>query len=248
MQIEPTIVALLMSERFWGVFFIDISSADMAEQGFSTMARICKVGERMADFKRYLTNSFEPWLLILDNADDPSLDVSQFFPAGDRGTVIVTSRNPDCRCHATVGSRELREMERDEAINLLLRSGDFSSEDENLRDLALPIVQTLGYLGLAVNHAGAAIRQRVSSLEDYLDSYKPHRKQLLNSQPIQAGSRIGFDNEKIRRWEEHLKLLESQATNSSTQTRQPLEKEEIHGGGRWRLGWKRRHRLDKSSS
>ena len=146
----------------------------------------------MDDFKRYLTNSLEPWLLILDNADDPSLDISQYFPVGNRGSIIVTSRNPECRCHATIGSRELREMESDEAINLLLRSGDLPSDDQDLRLLALPIVQTLGYLALAVSHAGASIRQKICSLEDYLQSYTRHRKKLLSSQAVQAGSEYKY--------------------------------------------------------
>lgn len=179
-------------ERFWGVFFMDTSSADMAEQAFSKMARICKVGESMEGFKKFLTNSPEPWLLILDNADDPLLDISRFFPVGNRGTIIVTSRNPECRCHSTVGSRELHDMESDEAITLLLRSGDLPSEDEDLRRLAQPIVQTLGYLALAVSHAGSFIRQRICSLEDYLEKYTRHRKKLLSSRPVQAGSDYNY--------------------------------------------------------
>lgn len=160
----------------------------MAEQAFTKMARLCKVGESMEDFKRCLSNSLEPWLLILDNADDPFLDISRFFPVGNRGTIIVTSRNLECRCHATVGSRELREMGSDEAVTLLLRSGDLSSEDEDARALALPIVQNLGSLALAVNHAGASIRQRVCSLGNYLGTYTRHRKKLLSSRPVQSGS------------------------------------------------------------
>ena len=159
----------------------------MAEQAFSRMARVCKVGETMESFKNYLTNSPEPWLLILDNADDPSLDISQFFPLGNRGTIIITSRNSECKCHAPLSSRELREMETDEAITLLLRCGDLPSEDQNMRDLALPIVHTLGHLALAVSHAGASIRQKTCSLEDYLDMYKRYPKKLLSSRPVQAG-------------------------------------------------------------
>ena len=178
--------------RFWGVFFIDASSADMAEQGLSKMARLCKVGEKSADFKRYLTNAAEPWLLILDNADDPSLDISQFFPVGNRGTIIVTSRNPETRCHGTMGSRELREMEGGEAIDLLLRSGDLPCEDQSLRDLALCIVQNLNCLALAVNHAGAFIRQNSCSLEEYLDFFARHRKKLLSSPATQTGSEYNY--------------------------------------------------------
>ena len=146
----------------------------------------------MDDFKRCLTNSLEPWLLILDNADDPSLDISRYFPVGTRGSIIVTSRNPECRRHATVGSRELREMESSEAINLLLRSGDLPSEDQDLRLLALPIVQALGYLALAVSHAGASIRQKICSLEDYLDNYTRHRRKLLSRQGLQSGSEYKY--------------------------------------------------------
>ncbi|CAD6592657.1 MAG: hypothetical protein ASARMPRED_006495 [Alectoria sarmentosa] len=203
-------------ERFWGVFFIDTSSADIAEQAFSKMARICKVGEKMEDFKRFLANSLEPWLLILDNADDPSLSISQFFPVGNRGTIIITSRNPDCRSHATVGSRELREMKGDEAINLLLKSGDLPSEGEDLRVLAQPIVQTLGYLALAVNHAGASIRQKTCSLEDYLVHYTRHRKKLLSSRPVQASSDYKYTV--YTTWEisvESIKELARNATDSA---------------------------------
>ena len=142
----------------------------------------------MEDFKKCLTNSLEPWLLILDNADDPLLDVSQFFPLGNRGTIIITSRNPDLKCHAPLRARELRHLETDDAITLLLRTGDLPSDEQNLRDLALQIVKILGHLALAVSHAGASIRQRTCSLENYPDVYKRHRKKLLSSRPVQAGS------------------------------------------------------------
>ena len=170
----------------------------------------------MDDFKRYLTNSLEPWLLILDNADDPSLDISQYFPVGNRGSIIVTSRNPECRCHATVGSRELREMESDEAVKLLLRSSDLPSEDQDLRLLALPIVQTLGYLALAVSHAGASIRQKICSLEDYLDNFTRHRKKVLSSQPVQAGSEYKYTV--YTTWEISVESLRKLAKNAKDGT------------------------------
>ena len=160
----------------------------MAEQGFSKMAKICKVGERMEDFKRYLANSPQPWLLILDNADDPMLNISKFFPAGIRGTIIITSRNPECRVHATVGSTELREMKSDDAITLLLKSAELPVDDEKMRGHARPVVQTLGYLALAVSQAAASIRQRVCSLEDYLDTFIRHRTALLSRESVQSSS------------------------------------------------------------
>lgn len=61
-----------------------------------------------------------------------------------------------------------------------------------MRGLAKPIVETLGYLALAVNHAGASIQQRICSLEDYLRTYTRHHKKLLSSQPVQAGSEYKY--------------------------------------------------------
>ena len=149
---------------------------------------MCKVGESMEDFKRCLTNSPEPWLLILDNADDPLLNISKFFPVGTRGTIIITSRNPECKCHATVGSKELHEMESHDAIDLLLKSAKLSIKDDDLRGHARPIVQTLGYLALAVSQAAASIRLRVCSLENYVDTFTHYRNVLLSRKSIQSSS------------------------------------------------------------
>ena len=34
--------------------------------------------------------------MILDNADDPHLDISPYFPVGNRGIVLITTLGPDC--------------------------------------------------------------------------------------------------------------------------------------------------------
>jgi len=173
--------------RYWGIFFIDVSSASSAQQAFSMMATTCRVGKSMEDFKRCLTVSLEPWLLILDNADEPSSDVSQYFPVGFQGTIIVTSRNPACKMHATAGFKELHNMERSEATTLLLTSAGMNHMDERLRSLAQSIVYALGYLALAIVYAGASIRNGITSPTDYLELYGRHRKKLLGDQPSQVG-------------------------------------------------------------
>ena len=158
------------------------------------MAQRHNVGSNTEAFKRWLTHSLEQWLLILDNADDPLVDISLFFPVGNRGTIIITTRNPQYRIHATVGSRELGEMNREEAITLLLRASGEENTDENpnARDLALPIVNILGCLALAVAHAGALIMQNVSSLSDYCSMYLQSRKRLLEWLPEQAKSNYEY--------------------------------------------------------
>ncbi len=156
------------------------------------MAERCQVGKRMEDFKRWLTNLAEDWLLIIDNADDPSLDVLTYLPTGCRGTVVITTRNRDCRVHATVGSCEIGQMGREEAISLLLKASDEQETDSSLRIRALPVVETLWSLALAIIQAGALIRQRLYTFEEYCNAYNNRRKELLSFQPVQASSDYKF--------------------------------------------------------
>ena len=182
----------LTLSSFYGVFFIDASSASRAEQGFSAMAERCQVGKSMDDFKRWLTNLAEDWLLIIDNADDPSLDILPYFPPSCRGTIIITTRNPDCKIHATVGSRNIGAMDREEAISLLLKASGEQETDFSLRPQALPVVETLWSSALAIIQAGALIRQKLYDFEDYCNAYNTHRKELLSFRPAQASSDYDF--------------------------------------------------------
>ncbi len=181
----------LTLSSFYGVFFIDASSASRAEQGFSAMAERCQVGKRMDDFKRWLTNLVEDWLLIIDNADDPSLDILQYFPTGCRGTVVVTTRNRDCAIHATVGSRDIGAMDFGEAISLLLKASG-EQETETLRGRALPVVEILWSLALAIVQAGAVIRQKLFTFEEYCHAYSTRRKELHKFRSTQASSDYKF--------------------------------------------------------
>lgn len=126
-------------------------------------------------------------MLIIDNADDPSVDISRFFPSGDRGHILVTSRNSECRYHETVGYQELREMDHEEADTLLLRAAGKDPTSSRLRRLARPITSTLGYLPLALDQAGATIRQNICTLETYLSLYHRQRRQIMSMKSIQGG-------------------------------------------------------------
>ena len=156
------------------------------------MAERCQVGKSREEFKRWLTNLVEDWLLIIDNADEPSLDVLQYLPTGCRGTVVITTRNRDCRVHATVGSCEMGPMGREEAISLLLKASGEQETDSSLRIRALPVVETLWSLALAIIQAGALIRQKLYTFEEYCNTYNTRRKELLSFRPVQASSDYRF--------------------------------------------------------
>jgi tetratricopeptide (TPR) repeat protein len=194
--------------RFWGIFWIDATSNSTVEQGYEEIAQNLKLEPDFKIINGWLSRSEDPWLLIFDNADDPSLDLSQYFPIGNRGAILITTRNPDCVVHATAGSMEFDRLSVEDAVELLIKTAaieDLSSEDPRI--LANLIVETLGCLALAIVQAGAAIRQKLCTMGDYCDIYSRQRKRLLSHQPVQASSDYRFTV--YTTWEVSIKMIEN---------------------------------------
>lgn len=179
---------------FWGVFWVDASSHKTAEQCFSDVARIGQMEEKFECGLYWLSRQEMPWLLVIDGANDTKFDYAQYFPSGGMGHILVTSRNPECKVHATIGSEEFASLEENDAISLLLRSasvGDLS--DEQLRGSARPIAKALGYLPLALIQAGAAIQQNICSLEEYLDIFNLYKRKTFSTELQQGKSSYRLD-------------------------------------------------------
>lgn len=113
-----------MLPRYWGIFWIDASSDDSIKQSFTQIARILRTdmdgNTTVERVKRQLANTSQSWLLIFDNADNPDLSLTPFFPTGDRGDVIITSRNPSCSVYNTVGCKEIGRMSPSDSTALLV--------------------------------------------------------------------------------------------------------------------------------
>ena len=189
------------------MFWVDGSSEQSIEQGFSKIAKSCQIEDDLLSIRTWLSNISQQWLLIFDNADDPSIDISHYFPVGSRGVIIITTRNPECKVHQTVGSYEFAGMEVEEAVDLLLKAigtDDLSSQASRL--MARNIVTTLGNLSLAIIQAGAAIRQKLCRLEDYCGTYRRRRQELLSRAPTQA--RSDYKYTVYTTWEVSVNMIE----------------------------------------
>lgn len=152
------------------------------------MATACGLEANMAVAQRWLSNTTEPWALILDGADDPGLDLSPYLPVGNRGVVLITSRNPDCEVHHTVGSSELGAMALDEAVTLLLRTvKTVDLSDRSEREAARAVVQSLGCLTLAITQAGVVIRRGQCKMGQFCTLSIQRRKELMSQKVIQGG-------------------------------------------------------------
>ena len=183
------------------------------QQGFRDIAQRCGLNAEPDAVKQWLSNIQQRWLLIIDNADDPNMDISTIFPVGNRGSILVTTRNPHCRIHATVGSHELQEMGQEEAVELFLRAADVEDASSILQEEAKAIVNTIGCLALAIVQAGAYVQQGHCSIGEYRDIYSRRREQLLNHISVQAGSSYGFSV--YTTWEVSLDVIKSRPDRAS---------------------------------
>ncbi|KAI1419968.1 hypothetical protein F5Y12DRAFT_720093 [Xylaria sp. FL1777] len=155
---------------YWGVFWIDCSTDSNAEDGFGSLGVLSGKGAQPGAGQAWLLHLPDSWLLILDNANDPEMDLSKFIPISGDGHVLITTRNPGAQLYNTVGSFQFRGMDPEEAIMLLLRLAYPEKELYQIINLyrqeAGVIASELGYLALALKQAAHTIRTQFLPLAD----------------------------------------------------------------------------------
>ncbi|KAI0976495.1 hypothetical protein F4678DRAFT_417364 [Xylaria arbuscula] len=173
--------------RYWGIFWIDCSTESTAEDGFGSLGMLAGKGAQPGAGLAWLSHLPDSWLLILDNANDPEMDLSKYIPISGYGHVLITTRNPGAQLYNTVGSFQFRGMDPEEAIMLLLRLAYPEKEFYQISNLykqdAGVIALELGYLALALKQAAHTIRTQFLPLGRYLQSLLGCRQALL-SRPL----------------------------------------------------------------
>ncbi|KAN0070689.1 hypothetical protein V8E54_011558 [Elaphomyces granulatus] len=203
-------------EVFWGIFWIDASTPMTIQQGFRDIAQRCGLDAEPDIVKRWLSDIQQHWLLIIDNADNPDMDISTIFPVGNRGSILVTTRNPHCTIHASAGSHNLGEMGPEDGVKLFLRAANVEDASEPIQEEADAIVDTLSCLALAIVQAGAYVQQGLCSIGEYRDIYSHQRERLLNHRSVQTGSSYGFSV--YTTWEVSLDAIKSRSDKTSKRT------------------------------
>lgn len=162
---------------YWAIFTIDATTLRLAAESYSTIGKIGGLEGTESSGKYFLSQIREPWLLIIDNTDNPDIHLPNLFPPGNRGHILVTTRNRDFQDYGNVGSIELGGLKEEEALYLLLRSARISMPwDYSIKTAGNEITRTLGYLALAVKQAGTAISQKLCNLTEYLEFHQYYRK------------------------------------------------------------------------
>jgi hypothetical protein len=186
------------------------------------IARLLLVDEDIESVKRMLANATHPWLLIFDNADEPELPLTPYFPAGDRGDIIITTRNPQCQLYSTVGSKEVERMEAEDAIVLLSKTayGVPTLSNEH-HEGGQKVVERLGCLALAIVQASAYIREASCSFDDYLELYHRAQKEVLTYAPKHSGTDYHYTV--FTTWQVSLDVIGSMKNDTSARALRLLE-------------------------
>ncbi|KAJ7312647.1 hypothetical protein DFH08DRAFT_822090 [Mycena albidolilacea] len=157
---------------FSDIFFIDTSTITTIETGLKNIAVLNHFGTSQQDGLLWLTNNIKEWLLVLDNADDPNINLQDFIPECEHGNIIITSRNPRLCVYA--GSDSLvSDMEEADAMALLLKTAG-QKATAHKEQIAAEIVK-----------AGAFI-SKSRNLGNYLQLYATNQARLLSEKPVQS--------------------------------------------------------------
>lgn len=177
--------------RFWGVFWVNGSSEESLKEGFGAIARIPGRSSNMKAAMDWLSTVEERWLLLIDNADDSSIPLEDYFPQGRGGHILITTRSPKFKIHGNTGLKhyDFSGLQTEEASDLLLKASGLPAPwQSSWASLASTITKALGYLALAIIHAGAAIRDQLCELDTYL-AYFNYQWDTLRSHPtMDAGT------------------------------------------------------------
>jgi tetratricopeptide (TPR) repeat protein len=132
----------------------------------------------------------ERWLLVFDNAEDPSA-LADVLPDGP-GRVVITSRNPGWRGITRVPVREFRRMESVSLLHVLVPTMSDVDADR--------VAEALGDLPLAVEQAGSLLADVQLDANTYLRLLSERADQALDQEhdgtypvSVTASWTVGFD-------------------------------------------------------
>jgi tetratricopeptide (TPR) repeat protein len=182
--------AFRYSDEYAHVFWMRAATRETLAADFVKLAQLLDLSEKdgqdqphiVAAVKRWLAAN-DGWLLILDNADELPL-AQEFLPTSHQGYVLFTTR--DHAAGAIAVGVEVENLTPRDSILLLLRWSKRLGRDAPLdqaraedRAAAEFIAHEMDGLPLALVQAAAYVEETGCSLQDYLDLYAAHRKELL---------------------------------------------------------------------
>ena len=209
-----------ISGRLSHVFWVDASSVEsitMSLKGISSIsaAQASCLGDSVESVLQWMSGIEEEWLIMFDNADDlPVHVVERFIPPGNRGNILITSRNQSMGSLISFENIiEINEMEEADAITLLLKASYLDATAKH-KEVAKNIVTELGCIPLAVNQAGAYIEAGRCSIDKYLQQFSLHRQTLMSDASFRGAS--NYDRTVYGTWDLSFGEIKKRASGQSS--------------------------------
>ncbi len=102
------------------------------------------------------------------------------MPSSKRGDILLTTRNPECAAYQTVGSERLGSLNPELAQELLLKATSIpEGRWKEKEKAAVAVINILGSHTLAIVQAGAFVRKKLCSLEEYSTLFRQQKEELL---------------------------------------------------------------------
>jgi hypothetical protein len=178
---------------FRGVFWVDASSEAAASRSYE---RILKRISQATVSTNSTENKFlvkdilggwkEPWLLVFDNYDDSVAfdNLKSFFPTSTstiNSAILITSRQVS---NGRLGVHlPLDGLTEAEGLQLLTSRASSTTQHEGDEAEGKKIIQTLGYLPLAIDQAAAYISIRQLPLKLFSDHFEKRKEFILKDTP-----------------------------------------------------------------
>lgn len=122
------------------MFYVDASSKATLDVDLSAIALDNKLGRKAMDTIHWLVRTRERWLLVLDNADDATLDLKPLIPQCSHGNIIITTRNQQLGVYGK--SVSVSRMSESDAKALFVRRSRINNpEDIKTNELVTELVQ-----------------------------------------------------------------------------------------------------------
>ena len=209
-----------ISDKLSHVFWVDGSSVESITMSLRSIlsnsaAQASCVDDSVESVLQWMSGIQEKWLIVFDNANEPPVYVvERFIPPGNRGNILITSRNRSMGSLISFENIiEINEMEEVDAISLLLKASYLDPSPEHI-EVARNIVTELGCMPLAVNQAGAYIEAGRCSINKYIQQFSLHRQTLMSDAIFRGAS--NYDQTVYGTWDLSFKEIKKRASGQSS--------------------------------
>ena len=194
--------------RFSHVFWIDASSRESIELGLMHIGQANNEVKQSARSVLQWIFQTDNWLMVYDGADGDYQIVEKFFPPGNGGNILMTSRNGGLKRIALTSLKVLN-MAEEEAATMLLKSASLDGMSADVRNLAQKVASQLGRIPLALDQAGAYMLTSQCDIVDYLELYTKNKHELMPNPGFKGAS--DYDRTTYGTWDILMQMIERMA-------------------------------------